>query len=178
MKHRNLFIVIILLLFITTDCVSQNKKENNAYRNLSLEECYEKNLTDSTLMTGWYYILDSDSGFVRQWDKTGEFYTINPFPIITAEDMIKLSIEKDKNGEYLLIKFGKEGTELWRTATREWVGGKFALIINDKLLCTPQVHSEITAGVSVLGRIDYSQEEYEKIKQTIESNKKEMQKPN
>ena len=176
MKQESQFIVIILLFFLTVSCSTQNKKGSES-RSLSFEECHEKNLTDSTLMTGWYYISDSDSGFVRQLDKTDEFYIINPFPIITVEDITTLSIEKNNWDEmlYLLIKFGVEGTELWSTATRNAIGGSLALIVNDKLLVVPQVHSEITAGVSALGRIDYSKEEYEKIKRTIEDNKIEIQ---
>jgi hypothetical protein len=176
MKQGSQFIVIILLSFLTISCGVQSK-QGSEIRNLSFEECYKKNLTDSTLITGWYYISDIDSGFVRQLDKTDEFYTIDPFPIITAEDMTTLSVEKNNWDEtYLLIKLGIEGTELWRTATKKAIGGNLALIVNDKLLCVPQVHSEITAGVSALGRMEYSKEEYEKIKRTIEDNKTEIQK--
>ena len=176
MKRESLFIAIMLLLFLTTSCVTQNQKESGI-RSLSLAECHEKNLADSTLMTGWYYLSDIDSGFVRRLDKTDEFYTINPFPIVTAEDMTMLSVENNNRNEmYLLIKFGKEGTDLWRIATKKALYGQLALIVADKLLCTPQVHSEITAGVSALGRIDYSKEEYEKVKQTIENNRTEIQK--
>jgi len=176
MKREYLFIAITLLMFLTTSCGAKSKKEGNI-RSLSLEECYQKNLTDSTLMTGWYYISDNDSGFVRQLDKTDEFYTINPFPILTAEDMTTIAVDKNNWGNlYLLIKFGKEGTELWRVATGKAIGKKLALIVNDKLLYTAYVNSEITAGVSTLGRTDYSKEEYEKVKQTIESNRSEIQK--
>lgn len=170
------FIAIMLLFFGTTSCFSQNKNESGI-RSLSLEECYKKNLADSTLMTGWYYLSDADSGFVRQLDKTNEFYTINPFPIVTAEDMTVLSIEKNRRGDtFLVIKFGKAGTELWRMATKKTVGKKLALIVNDKLIYAPLVNSEITAGVSALNRGDYSKEEYEKIKQAIENNRAQMQK--
>ena len=174
-KQGSQFIIIILLSFLTASCGVQSKQESKI-RNLSFEECYEKNLTDSTLITGWYYISDIDGGFVRQLDKIDEFYTIDPFPIITAEDMATLSVEKNNwNEMYLLIKLGGEGTELWQTATKKAIGRKLALIVNDKLLCAPQVHSEITAGVSALGRTDYSKDEYEKIKRTIENNKIEIQ---
>jgi len=175
MKQHSQFIAIVLLSFLVISCDAQNNKEREI-RNLSFEECYEKNLADSTLMTGWYYISDIDSGFVRQLDKMDEFYTINPFPIVTVEDMTAISVEKNNwDDMYLLIKLGVEGTELWSTATRDAIGGKLALIVNDKLLCTSQVHSEITVGISALGRMDYSAEEYEKIKQAIENNKIEIQ---
>ena len=173
--RKTLVIIGSMLLLTTASCAVQNKKENKI-RNLSLEESYEKNLTNSILMTGWYYISDIDSGFARQLDRTDEFYTINPFPIVTAEDVTMLSIEKDNwGGVFLSMRFGKEGTERWRVATGRSIGKKLAFIVNDKLLYVPQVHSEITAGVSALSRIDYSKEDYERAKQAIENNKKEMQ---
>jgi preprotein translocase subunit SecD len=175
MKRENLFIAVTLLLFLTTSCGAQSKKMGGI-RNFSLEECYEKNLADSTLMTGWYYMSDTESGFVRQLDKTDDFYVINPFPILTVEDIITLSIDKDNLGElYLLMKFGKAGVEFWRVATGKSVGKNLALIVNDKLISTPYVNSEITAGVSVFGRMGCSKEEYETIKQEIENNRNEMQ---
>lgn len=176
MKREYLFIVVTLLLFLTTSCGTQGKKKDEI-RNLSLEECYEKNLADSTLMTGWYYVSEVDNGFVRQLDKTDEFYVINPFPILTAEDIIALAVEKNNGDEsYLSMKFGKAGTELWRVATGKSVGGNLAFIVNDKLISTPYVNFEITAGISAFGRMDYSKEEYEAIKQEMESNREEMQK--
>ncbi|MDR1348508.1 MAG: hypothetical protein LBJ63_08820, partial [Prevotellaceae bacterium] len=117
MNREYLFIAVMLLLFLTTGCGSQSKKKVEI-RNLSLEECHEKNLANSTLMTGWYCISDTDSGFVRQLDKTDEFYAVNPFPILTAEDIIMLAVDKNNRGElYLSMKFGKAGTEFWRVAT-------------------------------------------------------------
>jgi preprotein translocase subunit SecD len=176
MKREYLFIAVMLLLFLTTGCGGQSK-EKGEIRNLSLEECYEKNLADSMLMTGWYYLSDTDSEFVRQLDKTDEFYAVNPFPILTAEDIIMLSVDKNNWGElYLSMKFGKAGTEFWRVATGKSVGKNLALIVNDKLISMSYVNSEITAGVSAFGRTGCLKEEYEAIKQEIESNRAEIQK--
>jgi len=142
---------------------------------MSLDNCYKKNLEDSTLFTGWYYISDINNGFVRQLDKKDEFYIIDPFPIVTAEDMTKLTIEKNRWGNTkLAIQFGAEGTELWRIATGKAIGKKLAFIVNDKLVYAPYVNSEIPNGNSVLERVDYTKEEIEKVKQRIEDDKTEI----
>jgi preprotein translocase subunit SecD len=176
MKREYRFIAVTLLLFLTAGCGSQGK-EKVEIRNLSLEECCERNLANSALMTGWYCMSDTDSGFVRQLDKTDEFYAVNPFPILTAEDIMTLAVDRNNRGElYLSMKFGKAGTEFWRVATGKSVGKNLALIVNDRLISTPYVNSEITAGVSAFGRTGCTKEEYEAIKQEIESSRAEIPK--
>jgi len=172
MKNVYFFIPILLLsaviLFIV--CKNQNEKVNN---DISLEDCFQKNIENATLMTGWYYISETDSGFVRQMDKSDVYYKINPYPIVIAEDMTTLSIQENNDGNtYLLMKFGIRGTESWRKATKKAIGKNLAFIVNDKLLSVPYVNMEIPNGNSVLNRNDYSKEEFEKIEQAIKDNKR------
>jgi membrane protease YdiL (CAAX protease family) len=174
MKSVYFFIPIALLstVILLSVCGKQGEKENS---NKSLEDCYQKNIENTTLMTGWYYTSDTDSGFVRQMEKTDVYYKINPFPIVTAEDMTTFSIQENDDGNtyYLLMRFGKRGTESWREATKNAIGKNLVFIVNDKLLSAPYVNMEISNGVSVLRKNDYSKEEFEKIEQTIKINKEE-----
>jgi len=164
---QKFFFIIVLFPFLTFNCKSQSKEESR-----SLEDCYQENVKQSRLMTGWYYISDVDSGFTRQLDKTNDFYKINPFPIATAEDMVKLSINTDnRDNLYLSIKFGERGTDSWSVATKRSIGKQLALIVDDKLLCTPLVNMQITGGNAALGRTNYTKEDLEKVKQAIENNK-------
>jgi membrane protease YdiL (CAAX protease family) len=172
MKSVYFFIPIALLstVIFFTVCKNQDEKVNNG---MSLEDCFQKNIESATLMTGWYYVSETDSGFVRQMDKTDVYYKINPFPIVTVEDMTAFSIQENNDGStYLLMKFGTRGTESWREATRKTIGKNLAFIVNDKLLYTPYVNMEIPNGNSALHRNDYSKEEFEKIEQAIKDNKK------
>ena len=149
----------------------QDKKENGS---MSLEDCFQKNIENSTLMTGWYCISDT-GGFVRQMDNTGEFYTINPFPVVTVEDMTTLTIQENNLGNlYLSIKFGERGTVCWREATRKSIGKNIIFIVNDKLLSAPNVNMEIPNGTSAFYRTDYTKEKLEIIKKAIEENKTEL----
>ncbi len=173
MKRAYLFISIILLstVILITVCSNQGKQEKTY---ISLEDCFKKNIESAMLMTGWYYVSDTDSGFVRQLDKTDEFYKVNPFPILTAEDITTLAVETNNLGNaYLTMKFGTRGTDAWREATGKAIGKSLAFIVNDKLLSAPHVNMEIPNGNSTLNRNDYSKEEFEKIEQAIEDNKKQ-----
>ena len=176
MKSVYFLIPIALLstVILLSVCGKQGEKENS---NKSLEDCYQKNLENTTLMTGWYYTSDTDSGFVRQMEKIDVYYKINPFPIVTAEDMTTFSIQENDDGNtyYLLMGFGKRGTESWREATKNAIGKNLVFIVNDKLLSAPYVNMEISNGVSVLHRNDYSKEEFEKIEQAIKINKEECE---
>ena len=164
------FIAIVLLsimIFITNDRKSGNDIQ------ISLEDCFKKNIEDSTLMTGWYYLSETEDGFVRQMDKTDDSHNINPYPIVIAEDIITLKIETNNSGDtYLAMKFGKRGTESWREATSKAIGKKLAFIVDDKLLSVSLVNAEITNGNSALYSTDYTKEDLEIIEQAIKVIKK------
>ena len=169
---RTFLLIAVLLLSILFLITNNKNKNNNENIQMSLDDCFKKNIEDSTLMTGWYYISEIEDGFVRQLDKTDEFYNINPYPIATAEDIARLSVESNNLGKaYLLMKFGKNGAEYWREATKKTIGKNLAFIVDDKLLCVPHVNMEIANGNSALNRTDYTKEELEIIEQTIKDNK-------
>jgi hypothetical protein len=169
MKHY--VYVIIFFLFITS-CKSQAKGQKPTF---SIETCFERNLSDSTLLTGWYAVVDTDSGFIRPLEKSQETYALNPRPVLTAEDIIKLEVSKNNYGSNMLIMwFGERGTELWSEATQAAIGKNLAFVLNDKLLYLALVNSQITAGVSALIRDDYSPNELNEIKNAIKLNKENM----
>jgi len=167
-------LIVSISLFLITNC-NVRKNVSISEPKFSIENCLEQNLKDSTLMTGWYYV--ADSGFVRQWAKTDDVYYINPRPIITAEDIIKLEIKENRWHELIFMQFGKRGTATWQEATKEAIGNNLAFIVNDTLLATPMVHNQITNGISIFSRIDYSKSEMEEIIKAIEKNKSDMIKP-
>jgi hypothetical protein len=167
MKH---YVCVIISILLITSCRSQAKEQKPIF---SIETCFEKNLLDSTLLTGWYAVVDTDGGFVRPLEKSQETYILNPRPVLTAEDIVKLEVRKNNYGSNMLTMcFGERGTELWREATQAATGKQLAFVLNDKLLCVSLVNSQITAGVSALIRDDYSSGELNEIKNAIELNKK------
>jgi len=108
----------------------------------------------TTLKTGWYYLSNQETEFKRQRDKSSEIFYINPDVIVPVEQFEELSIvENEYDGtkySSLIIRFNKNGTENWSNATKESIGNRVALIIDDKLVSTPLVNAQITVGVSSL----------------------------
>lgn len=135
------------------------------------------NEKESALKTGWYYISDSETNYKRQLDKTSEFYFIDPNVIVPLEQFDKLELTESKyeNEKYpmIIIRFDSKGTDNWSIATEKSIGGKLALIINDKLVIAPKVNAQITAGVSAINRSDYSQQDIDEIFKTIENERNE-----
>ena len=149
-------------------CNSRNtSKEANGAN--ALNYVYQKNLQDSTLATGWYYIENKNNGFGRQLEKTEEIYFVNPRPIVIAANFKEITLEKNKWDEpFLLIPLDKTGTQAWAEATSKAAGSQLGLIVNNRLLYAPHINSQVTGGATVLNSADYTTEEYQEIKKEIE----------
>lgn len=158
--------IILILTTLILGCKSQNKKD------IDLEAIHQKNLKDSTLVTGWYYITIDSSGFARQLSKTDEIYYIDPKPITVAKNIedIELGINYVRD-IYIGMQFDKQGTESWYIATKKSIGNQLAFIVDNELLTIPTVNNYIEGGKSAFGRKDYTKQEYEIL---VEEIKKEM----
>ena len=52
---------------------------------------------DGVLNTGWYYTEDTNTLYIRQLEKTEEYYYfIDPAPITSAKDFIRINIYNPK----------------------------------------------------------------------------------
>jgi preprotein translocase subunit SecD len=115
------------------------------------------------LKTGWYYISDKKNNYPRQLDQSNEQYYIDPKPIVLASHFSAVKVQEGNYGSFILINFDAYGTAAWSTATGVALNKKLALIIDDKLIFTPQVNAQITSGVSALNRGIYSLGELERL---------------
>jgi SagB-type dehydrogenase family enzyme len=127
--------------------------------------------SDTILKTGWYYVSNQETDFKRQLDKSSEFYYINPDVKVPVEQFEELNIvENEYNGtKYtsLIIRFNKNGTENWSNVTKESIGNRIALIIDNKLVSVPRVNAQITTGASSLNNPAYTKEELEDLLKQI-----------
>ncbi|MGZ3836730.1 MAG: SecDF P1 head subdomain-containing protein, partial [Mucilaginibacter sp.] len=132
---------------------------------------YDKN-SDSTLLTGWYYIVDLDNEYKRQLKKSQVYYFIDPTAIVLSKNFKTLKIYDNSKGiPEMLMPLDDKGTEAWSIATEKYIGKKLAFILDDKLLEADYVNSQITAGITALISGDYTKAELENIKTIIESEK-------
>lgn len=124
------------------------------------------------LETGWYYVTENGKGVERILESTGEVFYIDPKPIVTTKDFFIIKLEENNSGNpYLSIKFNGRGTTAWRIATGKAVGKNLAFILDDELLVTPYVNSQIDFGVSAIGYVSYDENDLLMIKQKIEEGK-------
>ena len=140
-------ITAIFFLFIPLTFLGQEKTANTA----------------PILKTGWYYMSTQETEFKRQLDKSLEFFYINPEVKVPVEQFEELNVvENESNGtkySSLIIRFDKNGTENWSNATKESLGKRMALIIDDKLVAVPVINAQISTGVSSFS--GYTKEELE-----------------
>ena len=129
----------------------------------------------AVLYTGWYYVVDTPNGYKRQLDKSDIVYYLDPKPIITAKNVKASEIHENwlNNKQYfwLTMRLDKQGAENWSYATLKSITKKLAFILDNRLLQVVTVNSQMTDGITVLNRGDYSRKETEDFKAIIESEK-------
>jgi len=166
---KNTFLIIAVFSIAFSSCNSQNHADNKVVK-VDIDSIYNQILKDSVLVTGWYYITETDNGFKRQLDKTNEIYFIDPNPIIVKEFFDKIEIfTTDFKGEYpdyigLKMQISEKYVNLWAEATGKSIGNRLGFIIDNKLVNAPQVNARIERGMTALNRTVYSKEEIEEFK--------------
>ena len=164
MRHFFIYMSAFCALMIAVSCGGQKIE-------VDLESILEQNKKDSTLVTGWYYIVDNETGFKRQIDKMEEFYFIDPKPILVKEHFGKLEVYKtDFQGRHfaLSILIRKEYKELWANAIEKSIGKRLGLIVDNQLMTAPMVNMRIENGASSFMRKDYDRKKLETIKKLME----------
>jgi len=123
--------------------------------------------------TGWYYVVNSRTGFKRQLDKSKEAYFIDRHPIVTASNFTDLLIDGSTYGtrpQYrLVMQLDLAGAKLMGLATKKSIGKKLAFILDNRLLYVVGVMAQVDNGTTVMDRGTYSKEELEKFKAIIKS---------
>jgi preprotein translocase subunit SecD len=125
---------------------------------------------DSVLHTGWYFLVDTNTGFERRISTTQKDHFINPIPIVTANEFTTLKIYRTHQGTYgLMMKLTDSAAIAWKWATQISVGKRLGFILDNKLLSDPFVNESISGGITALNTDDYSEAELEKFKRMIEN---------
>lgn len=110
---------------------------------------------------------DTEALRVSNKDKYGEDYSQVPFIVVSKESLLgdnpkvkTATVDPDNLGRYV-INFTLEGeaVDRWAKATRENIGRQIAIILDDVVLQSPVVQSEIPNGRSqvTLGNLSYEE---------------------
>jgi preprotein translocase subunit SecD len=138
MRHFLFYVTILTTLISANSCKGQVKPDKT--KHIDLNSVFEKNVADSVLATGWYFISDTEAGFKIQLDKSDKIYFVDPRPILVKEQFDKIEIfETDFQGQYddyigLSIHINKKYVDLWADATGKSTGKRLGLIIDNKLV--------------------------------------------
>jgi preprotein translocase subunit SecD len=130
---------------------------------------------DTILQTGIYYITDSVTHYKRCRDSINCFY-INPAAILTVKNFKKIRVYT-KKPDYMMVSglelnFDNAGTLLFAAATKKSVGKMLAIIIDNKLISSPVIMSEITKGKCIITfSNNITKAKLEDIKRHLESEK-------
>jgi preprotein translocase subunit SecD len=158
----------VLLISLSTIAYGQMNKGNGSVT-IALKTA------DTILQTGIYYITDSVTHYKRCRDSITCF-NINPMPILTVANFKKISVYS-KKPDYLMLRglelnFDKAGTLTFDEATKKSVGKMLAIIIDNKLISSPIIMSEITKGKCIITFSNkITKSELEDIKKHLESEK-------
>lgn len=163
----NKLILFLIGVFTIVNCNSQTPAKNTVTMN-NVDYIYQKNIQDSVLATGWYFIETDSTGFKRQLETTEEVYFLNPRPIAIAPNFKQVTLGKNRYDDfYLSISLDEAGTQAWAAATLKATGGKLGFILNNCLLYVPHINSQITQGMTVINSSNYTKEEYEELEKRL-----------
>lgn len=148
MKPLNIIYKAALLLLIIVPCARcytpQQHRDHKLIRHKP---------GDSTLVTGWYFIVDSGKGVKRQLFRSKESYYLDPTPILTSDYIEKVDLlntgEQDPH-QSLRIWFDEDGKQMWSKATLSYIDKRIAFVIDNLLFSTDWVSGQITTGISTM----------------------------
>ncbi|MCD4789547.1 MAG: hypothetical protein K8R37_06055 [Bacteroidales bacterium] len=134
-KNKLRIDLIILVLLILVSC---SVKEKVVYQ-----------------FNGIYLTSENGIEYAYYTDKD-KIIKIDTIPIITTSDFEKIIKQyvTATNEPELCIQLNEIGTEKLRITTKENIGKRFAIILNDKLLSAPKAYVEIPTGEIIASRID------------------------
>jgi preprotein translocase subunit SecD len=174
MNKNRLITMIFLTASFLTACGQTKKNSLIEKTSIDIErfdriEIYKHAIPpDTTKYAPKVLTVEQAKSFIDKWNHTDN-------PKLCQFDKLELTESKYDNEKYpmIIIRFDSKGTDNWSIATEKSIGGKLALIINDKLVIAPKVNAQITAGVSAINRPDYSKQDIDEIFKTIENERNE-----
>lgn len=135
---------------------------------------FDKNKTDTTLATGFYFISTTPTEHQRLLEKSDTSVFIRPNPILTFRNFVNVSIEqrhREKEVIYLLtIYLDAAGEKKLFHTTLSHIGDRIAFIVNDKLIANPIIVSAVADNKIPINRNVYSLQELKSLEDSIKAN--------
>lgn len=146
-----------LLLIIFSSC---NKFFKEKYK-VTKEDCLN---AKSHLYNGLYEVETSGKFFGLEGRDS---ILVGNKPIISLDNVLEVQKSYDEIGRPMpIVKLNKEAAKVFENFTRDNIGKKLAIIVNDKLLMAPIINDKI-AGGKVQVSMNSTEEEVDKLVKDI-----------
>ncbi|MEC3880085.1 SecDF P1 head subdomain-containing protein [Parapedobacter sp. 10938] len=133
---------------------------------LMVSACDHAAKTEQTLVTGWYHVVDSETGVERQLGDSLTYY-LDPQPVITAAHFKAATTESfphDSTLWQVVVHLDDTGRERFARATDELIGEDLVFVLDDSLWTEPiRIQAKIPNGVIVINKWQFSKEEAEEL---------------
>lgn len=135
-------------------------------------------IIESDFLSSGLYLINDSLGIKRAVRGTNNFFLINPKPIISIRNVNKVKLIFEKNKVYgktkkrygLSFQLDQIGKKELENASRDALKNhqKMGLIIQDELVTTPYVSSEITNGLFFI-EMSISKEDLKELEKRIKA---------
>ena len=140
-KYIALLLSILLILSFCA-CGSVSKDDETDNKPESLESQQEKKYTQLSDGTYLYEEASIPSG------KHIQFKDEQNNVLLDSSDILLVSLRSSEyEGYYIQLEFSEEGAIKFANATRENLGKQISIFLDEELISSPTVNSEITDGV-------------------------------
>ena len=153
----------ILFITIVLSCSAQEKDFTKKIQKIS-----KNNKQNKVLHNGWYHISNQKNEFERVERKTGDKFYINPKPILIPENFKSHEEFENFEGDNgISVLFDSFGTKQWSKATDLASGSHLIFILNNKILSSSYVNSQITGGVSAFWKSEHTSREWDELNKIL-----------
>ena len=84
-------------------------------------------------------------------DEPGVFYSLDPRPVVSGEDLVDAGAGFDQNGRpAVTFRFDSAGARAFGDFTAKHIGQPFAIVLADKVLSAPVIQSHISGGAGII----------------------------
>ncbi len=129
---------------------------------------------DETLVSGWYFLRDTATGYVRSWSEEG--LNVDPMPIVTAGNIIEARVEWNRIGKvhFVQMQLDEYGTRRFAWATGQSIGDQLVFILCDTIMYAPIVQAEILKGTTALHSGIGTKQEMTRLLEVVEIERKKV----
>ncbi|MDR1025922.1 MAG: protein translocase subunit SecD [Lactobacillus sp.] len=82
--------------------------------------------------------------------KMGEYYVVSRKPVVGGENLVDSQPQFQDGSPVVSFKFNSLGAKKFGEATRENIGGRLAVVLDNEVITAPTIQSAITGGSGVI----------------------------